>query len=77
MMPLEAPVPLVTTALRGQAFLKDVPLATSPMPQETWTFLDVNFALRVRILLIHLNVFIIIGILIKTCNNLLISGFVF
>lgn len=48
-MPLEAPVPLVTTAPRGRAFLKDVPLATSPMPQETWTFLDVNFAPRVRL----------------------------
>lgn len=58
MMPLGAPVLLVTIAPRGRAFPKDAPLATSPMPQETWTFLDVNFAQRVRHLLIQLKVFI-------------------
>lgn len=52
MMPLGAPVPLVTTAPRERAFPKDAPLATSPMPQEMWTFLDVNFAQRVRLLCI-------------------------
>lgn len=52
MMPPGALVPLVTTAPRGRVFPKDAPLATSPMPQETWTFLDVNFAQRVRLLCI-------------------------
>lgn len=50
MMPQGAAAPLVTIALRELEFLRDVPLATFPMPQETWTFLDVNFVQKVRVL---------------------------
>ena len=50
MMPQGAPAPLVTTAPRELEFLRDVPLATFPMPQEMWTFLDVNFVQKVRVL---------------------------
>lgn len=73
MMPLGAPVPLVTTAPRGQVFPKDAPLATSPMPQETWTFLDVNFAQRVRLLFIQLKVFIITGVTVILNQKMIIN----